>query len=52
MRVSRQMHRTVKYILDTDKTENTFSPTLPEMLFDIKRNSKLLQNTNAVPMQC
>ena len=29
------------------KTENAFSPTLPEMLFDRKKNHKILQNTNA-----
>ena len=30
-----------------NKTENAFSPTLPEMLFDRKKNHKILQNTNA-----
>ena len=30
-----------------NKTENAFSPTLPEMLFDRKKNHKMLQNTNA-----
>ena len=28
-------------------TENAFSPTLPEMLFDREKNHKILQNTNA-----
>ena len=30
-----------------NKTENSFSPTLPEMLFDRKKNHKMLQNTSA-----
>ena len=30
-----------------NKTENAFSPTLPEMLFDREKNHKMLQNTNA-----
>ena len=35
-----------------NKTENAFSPTLPVMLFNRKRNSKMLQKTNAVQNQC
>ena len=32
----------------SNKTENAFSPTLPAMLFNRERNSKMLQKTNAV----
>ena len=31
--------------LELNKTENAFSPTLPEMLFDRKKIHKMLQNT-------
>ena len=30
--------------LEKNKTENAFSPTLPEMLFDRKKSHKMLQN--------
>ena len=30
-----------------NKTENAFSPTLPEKLFDRKKDHKMLQNTSA-----
>ena len=33
------------YLHHTNKTENAFSPTLPEMLFDRKKIHKILQNT-------
>ena len=46
---NRKSHTTIKkqFLRHNNKTENAFSPTLPEKLFDRKKDHKMLQNTSA-----